>query len=602
MLPKTLFLSDVHAAYAQGVSPMAVLENVYSRIVRLGDPGIFLDLFPLEDLLAEAASLGEFDPAAMPLWGIPFAVKDNIDVAGRRTTAGCEPFAYTPATDAFVVWRLRDAGAIAIGKTNLDQFATGLVGLRTFAPAPLNAVDPALAPGGSSSGSGVAVAHGLVTFALGTDTAGSGRVPAALNNIVGLKPTLGRLSATGVVPACRTLDTISIFALSCEDATAVLDVASGFDVDDAYSRRDACDDRTVLGPNPVFGIPDERSLTFLGDDIQAASFANAIELLGELGATVKPIDFAPFFEVAELLYQGAWVAERYTVIDELLRTNRDSIHPITREVVTKAENFSAADTFRGMYRLAELKRVTEPLLDAVDALLVPTVPTLFRVDQVLADPVGTNSQLGLYTNFVNLLDLCGIAVPIGGRKDNLPGSVTLLGAAASDRDLAAFAGKMHRAANVSAGATGWALTDHPIDIPPAPVRSQEIEIAVVGAHMTGLPLNREVTRLGGRFLRATTTAPCYQLYRLLGGPPERPGLVRTREGAAIALEVWALPRSSIGAFLAGIPQPLGLGTITLNDGKSVHGFLCEQAGLDGATDITEFGGWRAYQETQRAAE
>lgn len=587
--------AGLRAAYAGGVSPVAVIEEVYRRLDAANDPGIFLHVVPKKQALAEAAALGVLDPGASgrPLWGIPFAVKDNIDLGGAPTTAACPAFAYEAEGDAFVVGELRRAGAIAIGKTNLDQFATGLVGVRTPYPVPRNAIDPAIVPGGSSSGSAVAVARGIVAFALGTDTAGSGRVPAALNNIVGLKPSLGALSTSGVVPACRTLDTVSIFALSVEDAYEAFRVASVFDPADAYARDLP---RRALGAAPSgfrVGVPTAATREFRGDAAQAASYAAALDEISALGGEIVELDFSVFYEVAALLYEGAWVAERHAVVEQLMREDPAAMLEVTRGIIGKALDLTATDAFRGFYRLRALKRVADGLIDAVDLLCVPTMPTFFSLADLAADPVGPNSMSGTYTNFVNLLDLCGLAVPVATRGDGRPGGVTLLARAGRDAALAALGSALHARAGVTLGATGWAL-------PPARVvaaeepGSDEIAVAVVGAHMSGLPLNGELTRLGGRFLRAAATAPAYRLHRLAGGPPARPGLTRSDDGASIALEVWALPRGAFGDFVTGIPAPLCIGTVALDDGTSVKGFLCEPAGLDGAEDITALGGWRAF--------
>lgn len=585
-------ISSLHRAYASGAKPEDVIAECYRRIGAVDDPGIFLELVDQETALAEARSLGPFDPEAKPLWGVPFAIKDNIDLAGVPTTAACPAFAYLPETDSHVVAKLRAAGAIAIGKTNLDQFATGLVGVRTPHPVPKNAIDPAIVPGGSSSGSAVAVASGLVGFSLGTDTAGSGRVPAALNNIVGVKPSLGLLSATGVVPACRTLDTISIFALTAEDGHRVLSAAAGYDATDAYSR-----DLPVapLGTCPShlrIAVPDASSRKFFGDDHQAASFDAAIELVQEFGATVEEIDLTPFYEIAEMLYEGVWVAERNTVIEPLLKSRPDDVHPVIRAIVSKADNFSATDTFRSFYRMEALRRTARQALSGIDILMVPTIPTFCTIDEIAADPISPNSRLGTYTNFVNLLDMCGIAVPTAKRGDGRPGNVTLLGAAGSDAMLAGVAAAIHKASDVRLGATQWIYPT--VEMPNPTAKPGEITVAAVGAHMSGLPLNKELTRLGARYLRTTRTEPGYRLYRLAGGPPARPGLVRDTEGAAIELELWAMPEENFGAFMRGIPAPLGIGTLALECGAESKGFICENAGLTGATDITEFGGWRAY--------
>ncbi|MDP2118475.1 MAG: allophanate hydrolase [Hoeflea sp.] len=452
-LPFTI--AALHTAYGAGARSADIVAECFRRIAAVDDPGIFIELFSQAEVTAAAEALGEFDLVEKPLWGIPFVVKDNIDAAGKPTTAACPAFAYTPEADAFVVARLRKAGALLIGKTNLDQFATGLVGVRTPYPVPRNALDPAIVPGGSSSGSAVAVSHGLVSFGLGTDTAGSGRVPAALNNIVGLKPTLGTLSATGVVPACRTLDTISIFALSVDDAYAVFAEASAFDAADAYARRFPV---APLGPVPQafrVGVPSRDSIRFFGDGVQQASFEAALHAVEGQGGTIVELDFSPFHDIARMLYEGAWVAERYTVIEDLLKQTLDVLHPVTRAIIAKAENFSAADAFRDFYKMADLRRRAEPLLAGVDLLCVPTIPTFVTLKDLEDDPVGPNSRIGTYTNFVNLMDLCAIAVPTGRRGDGRPASVTLIAKAGHDGQVAALAARLHGQAGVSLGATGW---------------------------------------------------------------------------------------------------------------------------------------------------
>lgn len=585
-------LKHLHSAYAAGLSPMTVIEEVYRRVEEADDPGIFIHLAPKEVMLAAAAALGPYDPAR-PLYGIPFAVKDNIDVAGMPTTCACPAFEYAATADAFVVAKLKAAGALPIGKTNLDQFATGLVGVRSPYPIPKNAIDPSIVPGGSSSGSAVAVARGIVPFALGTDTAGSGRVPAALNNIVGLKPTLGTISATGMVPACRTLDTISIFALTVPDAFAVHMAAAGYDDADAYSRDLAAPFLEVPGAGFSIGVPDIASRRFFGDVVQQASFEAVIAVLAGMGHRIVPLDFTLLYRIAELLYEGAWVAERYAAIEQVIRTMPDSLFPVTRGIIGRAETLTASDAFRDIYRLADLKRKAAPLIGAADLLCVPTIPCFFSVDDLKQDPVGPNSKLGTYTNFVNLLDLCGIAVPVATRTDGRPGSVTLLAAAGLDGRIAGIAASLQIEASPPLGATGWEL--EPIATLPPAAGPAEIPIALVGAHMRGLPLNGEITRLGGRFLAQRQTAPEYRLHALAGGPPQRPGLVRVNEGGqAIALEVWALPLDQFGTFMTGVPSPLSIGTVRLDDGSAVKGFLCEPAGLQGAEDITPLGGWRAF--------
>ena len=593
-LPFTL--TALREAYASGTSPSDVIDEIFSRLDAVNDPNIFIHLRDRDNLKAEAAALGAYDPD-MPLWGIPFATKDNIDVAGIETTAACPAYAYTPDKDAFVIANLRAAGALMIGKTNLDQFATGLVGVRTPYGAPLNAVDPEIVPGGSSGGSGVIVGHGIVTFSLGTDTAGSGRVPAALNNIVGLKPTLGALSATGVVPACRTLDTVSIFALTVDDAYEAFAVARGFDTLDAYSKPLVHEKLTAIAMPLRIGVPDARSIEFFGDHVQQAAFDRDVALLKAKGATIKYIDFTPLYAIANMLYEGAWVAERYTVIDDLLATNPDAIHPVTRQIISHAKNMSAADAFKGIYRLADLKREAEPMLVELDMMCVPTIPTFYSVADLEADPVTPNSNNGTYTNFVNLLDMCAIAVPTAPRSDDRPGSVTLIAAAGKDADVAVIARGFEANCSRTLGATVY-----PVPTPSAlPMgASDQIELAVCGAHMTDLPLNGQLTDLGGTFVRKAVTSGQYKFYALAGVPPARPGLVRVdgTDGGAIVLEIWSLPKTAFGTFMAGIPAPLGIGTVALSDGSSVKGFICEANGTKGATDITNLGDWRSFLAQQ----
>ncbi|MGG7565160.1 allophanate hydrolase [Rhodovulum sp. DZ06] len=587
-LPFTL--PALRAAYAAGATPAQVVEEVYRRIEAVGDPCIFIHLRPIADVLAEAEALGPYDPS-MPLWGAPFAAKDNIDAAGIPTTAACPAWEYMPEKDAFVVGKLRAAGALLIGKTNLDQFATGLVGVRTPYGAPKNALDPEIVPGGSSGGSGVAVGHGLVTFSLGTDTAGSGRVPAALNGIVGLKPTLGTLSASGMIPACRTLDTISIFALTVADAWDAYAAAEGYDPADAFSR-DIPVAPAALPPKLRIGVPDAATAEFFGDAVQEAAFEAAKEMLAGLGAEIVPLDFRPLYDVAHMLYEGAWVAERHVQIGELMAKDPEAVHPTTRAVVGKAIGLTADDAFRGIYRLRELGRVAEEAMAGLDALCVPTIPTFYTVADLEADPITPNSNLGTYTNFVNLLDMCGIAGPAPARSDGRPGSVTFLGRKGTDGLCAALAQAMESAAGRPAGATGH--------VPPAPAAVEpaagvdEIELVVCGAHMSGLPLNHELTDRGARFLKAARTAPCYRLYALPGGPPKRPGLLRIERGGEIEVEVWAMPLAEMGGFMKGIPAPLTIGAVALEGGGSAKGFLVEASGVQGAEDVTRHGGWRGY--------
>ena len=431
-------IGNLKNAYKNGLSPEEVINEIFNRIKIINDPNIFIDLLSLDSLHAEAKKLGSFN-SNLPLWGIPFAVKDNIDVNKMMTTAGCPEFSYIAKDDAFTVNLLKKAGALMIGKTNLDQFATGLVGVRSPYGVPLNAVDPLIVPGGSSSGSAVSVGHGIVSFSLGTDTAGSGRVPAALNNIVGLKPSLGSLSSSGVVPACRTIDTVSVFAMIVEDAYYVYSILNEYDEEDSYSK--SFKKIPLSSPQlPIkIGIPDNSSIKFFNDTFQSESFENSLNKLKSHNFEILPINFEPFYEIAQLLYEGSWVAERYTVIKDLLKKNPNAIHNVTRQIIQKAENFSAADTFVDYYKLSELKRKVKPILNSVKMLCVPSIPTFYSVNELIDDPITPNSNLGTYTNFVNLLDMCGITVPTDPRKDGRPGSITLLGMSGDDNIVASTA-------------------------------------------------------------------------------------------------------------------------------------------------------------------
>jgi allophanate hydrolase len=590
-LPCTL--PSLREAYANGVAPVEVVDEVFRRIVAAGDPGIFISLMDQDALRAEAMALGTFDPRR-PLFGMPVAVKDNIDVAGLPTTAACPDFEYLPAADAEAVRRLRAAGALIVGKTNLDQFATGLVGVRTPYPVPRNAIDPSWVPGGSSSGSAVSVARGIVPLALGTDTAGSGRVPAALNNIVGLKPSLGAISSRGVFPACRTLDCVSIFALTVEDAWTAFEAISGYDAEDPFSQKRAAR-ADALPPRFKVGVPRREDRRFFGDEEAAAAFEAALGAIEALGGTIVPLSFAPFHEVADLLYEGPWVAERYAALRGMIERKPASILPVTRGIVERARDFSAADAFDGEYRLRELRRGIEALTAGLDLLAVPSIPRPVTLTEIAAEPVAANRRLGTYTDFVNLLDLCGVAVPAGGRRDGAPASVTLLARGGADGRAAALAARLHQALPGRLGATPWPKRAQASE--PAPeVDPGRIPLIVVGAHLSGMPLNHELVGLGASFVRAGSTAPDYRLFALPGTVPPKPGLLRVRdgEGYGIAVEVWTLDAAAFGTFVAGIPSPLSIGTVRLDDGTFLKGFLVEAAAVEGARDVSEFGGWRQF--------
>ena len=576
--------------------PRDVVAGVWQRIAARGDDKVWIHRASRDALEARADALERRGPDGLALYGMPFAVKDNIDAAGHPTTAACPEYAYTPAESAPVVQRLVDAGAILIGKTNLDQFATGLVGTRSPYGAVANAIDARYVAGGSSSGSAVAVAAGLASFALGTDTAGSGRVPAAFNNIVGLKPTRGALSTRGVVPACRSLDCVSIFALTAGDAEAVLAVARGFDADDPFSRR-AAPGRPV--PESIaacrFGVPRASELEFFGNREAERLFHAAVAELERLGGRRVEIDFAPFLETARLLYGGPWVAERYVAIREFFDRHPGALFPVTREIIGGAAKFSAADCFAAGYRLEELRRNAEPVWEAIDVLVTPTAGTIYTIAAVNADPIRLNTNLGTYTNFMNLLDLSAIAVPAGFQADGLPFGITLAAPAFGDEALCALGGAIHRRLVDRLGATAASFPPESAATRGDRARPGVVRLAVCGAHMSGLPLNHQLTERGARFARRCRTAPRYRLFALEAFAPPRPGLVRSGEaGQAIEVEVWAVPTAAVGSFVDGIPAPLGIGTVELEDGELVRGFLCEAYAVAGAEDVSRLGSWRSY--------
>jgi allophanate hydrolase len=582
----------VAAHRAGATTPAQTVARSFQRIRDHGDPAVFISLRDEKDALAEAEALAGKDAARLPLYGVPVAVKDNIDAQGLATTAACPAFSYMPAHDATSVARLREAGAIIIGKTNLDQFATGLVGVRSPYGIPKNPIRDDLVPGGSSSGSAVAVAAGLVPLALGTDTAGSGRVPAMLNNIIGLKPSLGLVSTAGVVPACRTLDCVSVFSLTVDDAMSALNVMAGRDGADAFSRDRPLAEMTEFPAKLRLGIPRNGQLIFFGDGDSEKLYGEAIKRWQTLGATLVEFDLEPFYETARLLYEGPWVAERFLVIRNLLASSPDSIHPVTREITAAGARLTAADTFASLYRLQTLRRITERTFANIDAIVLPTAPTVYSTAEVLANPIELNSRLGTYTNFVNLLDLCGLALPAAMRPDGAPFGITLLAPAGRDALLASIGRVFHADTRLPVGAKS--LPQPPLAALPPP-SGDGIPIAVVGAHLSGMALNGELQALGGRLIEETATAPDYKLYALRTTPP-KPGMLRVEQGAgsAIRLELWALSPASFGKFVAAIPPPLSIGTIRLADGREVKGFLVEPAAINGARDISAYGGWRAY--------
>ncbi|GJG96741.1 allophanate hydrolase [Cupriavidus pauculus] len=536
-----------------------------------------------------------------PLAGLTFAAKDNIDVAGVPTTAACAEFAYTPTRHATVITRLLQAGAALQGKTNLDQFACGLNGSRSPYGAVPNAFDARYVSGGSSSGSAYAVATGEVDFALGTDTAGSGRVPAGLNNIVGLKPSKGLISAFGVLPAAQSVDCVSILARTVATAVKVLENAAGFDPQDPYSRRL----RMVTEPLPAtfrFGVPAQPE--FFGDTLAAQAFADAVADLEAQGGRAVPIDYAPLAETASLLYESALVAERYEAVRAFFDKQEDAVIEPVRSILRAGTGYDAADLYTAQHRLQALAQQAGAMWEQIDVLCVPTAPTHCTLDDMLAEPVARNRELGQYTNFVNLLDYAALSMPASIRPDGLPFGITLIGRAGSDWQLADLGQRFHHATGLAQGVTGEPL---PAPVPVAalaPSAATHLPLVVVGAHLSGMPLNTQLTERGARLALATTTAPRYRLHALPGTTPPKPGLERVAagsDGVAIAVEVWQVPLHAVGSFLALVPQPLALGSVELADGSWEHGFVCEGHALAGATDVTAHGGWRAYVQSLAAA-
>ncbi len=563
-------------------SALAVIEETLGRLAAYDavQPQIWISRPDAENLMAAARAVDARLAAGedLPLAGVPFAVKDNIDVAGSETTAACPAFAYSPDASATVVDRLVAAGAICVGKTNLDQFATGLNGTRSPYGSPRNAYNLAYVSGGSSSGSSVAVAAGLVAFALGTDTAGSGRVPAAFQHLIGFKPTKGRWSNAGLVPACRTLDCITIFANDSGDARLIDRVIAGFDAADAYSKPLA--DRLIACKR--IGVPRRDQRVWFGDAESEYLYDRALERLGGQGELVE-IDIAPLLEAAQLLYGGPWVAERAAALSGLLADNPDAIDPTVREVVEPGLKISAVDLFNGIYRLAELKRHADTQWSEIDLLAFPTTGTTFRVAELLAAPVALNSALGLYTNFVNLLDMAAVAIPAGSRANGTGFGITLIGPADTDRALLDVADAYFAVADLP--------SPPPLDLEG---KMQTVKLAVVGAHLKDMPLHWQLTSRDARFVGAFETAPNYRLYAMADSVPPKPALVHSDEGGPIALEVYELGVAEFGSFVAEVPAPLAIGTVTLADGRSVKGFVAEPRAITGAEDITALGGWRAY--------
>jgi allophanate hydrolase len=582
-------------------TPVDVATLLLGRMDADTTTEVWISRMPASAVLQRAAQLTAEvakDPVGamrkMPLLGIPFAVKDNIDVAGLPTTAACPAFAYSSAESAKAVQLLEAAGAIVVGKTNLDQFATGLVGTRSPYGEAKNPFNATYVSGGSSSGSALAVALGQVPFALGTDTAGSCRVPAAFCNIVGLKPTPGLVSNHGMVPACRTLDCVGVFAHTVSDAWRVLSLMATRD--DPYIKAPAALGTLTRGLR--LGVP---SQSRFGDDkMAAAAFDAALAAIADLPRlSTEPVDMAPLHAVAALLYDGPWIAERRAALGRFFDDHGHEMDRTVRQIIAMADGMSAADAFKGQYRLAELKAECTALWDKVDALIVPTTVTMFTSAEIAADPFGSNMQLGIYTNFVNLLGLSALALPGPFRGDGLPAGVTLIGPGGADQRLAELGRLLEPLLHKRLGIS-LATPPHGSEaLSPLPPGEPTVEVAVVGAHLAGLPLNWQLLERSARLLGTASTTADYRLYGLPGTVPPKPGLIRMADGgASIAVEIWEMPLRNFGSFVAEIPPPLSIGTLQLADGRAVKGFLCEASVLGAATDITSFGGWRNYLASQ----
>jgi len=583
-------LDDWRGRYRDGATPRALFAQWRQRLT--SDDPAWIVLCDERFIDAQLQRLEAGSPQSLPLFGVPFAVKDNIDVAALPTTAGCPAFATTPTRHASVVQRLLDAGAVLVGKTNLDQFATGLVGTRSPYGAVANPFDPAYVCGGSSSGSASVVARGLVPFALGTDTAGSGRVPAGFNNIVGLKPTPGRVPMSGVVPACRTLDVVSVFALTLADAAEVMALIEGADDEPSFQSH-ALRVPWLGGERVRVGIPARCELdAALG---YHRAFDAALARLEALGCSIEPIDMTPLDDVARLLYDGPWLAERYAVVQDLLERDPQALDPIVRGVIAGARGHDAVAAFRARYALEAQRHALRPMWQSIDALMVPTASTCPTFAAVAADPVARNTELGRYTNFVNLLGLAALALPSGFTPGGLPFGVTFIAPGGSDAALAGFGARWQAASALPLGCHLRASRPDDHRLRGMPAAAETLEIAVVGAHLEGLPLHAQLRERGCRLVERTTTSAHYRLFALPNTTPPKPGLARVdADGVAIALEVYAMPQSAVGSFLALIAPPLGLGSVQLADGRWVKGFICEPVGLAGASDISAHGGWRAY--------
>lgn len=599
------FVPDIEAVqqgYARGhFTPRELMEYLTERSAQFHAHNIWIHQLTASELEPYLQRLETGDSEKLPLYGVPFAIKDNIDLDGVPTTAACPEFAFRPDRSAYVVQLLIDAGAIPFGKTNMDQFATGLVGTRSPKPwGPCrNAFDPETISGGSSAGSAVAVSLGLVSFSLGTDTAGSGRVPAMLNNIYGLKPSRGLLSMSGVLPACRTLDCPSVFALCVSDAQLVFSLLAKSEAGDAYSRSNPMSNSHRFfgrtSDKPRVGIPRSDQLEFFGEESGRQLFDRAISTWHSLGAELVEVDVEPLLRAAKLLYEGPWVAERYAALETILEQRPEAVHEVVREIVEGAKQLDAVAAFKAEYQLQAYRACTKGLFERIDFLVSPTAPRSYLIRELLEDPITLNSNMGFYTNYMNLLDLCGVAVPAGFMSNGIPFGVTLIAPCFRETSLLNQALRWERQQRLPMGASGKVYQrDSNL---PVVTTSDQVQVAVCGAHLSGMPLNWQLAERGATLVAETETSENYRFYALAGGPVKRPGLVRhENNGYRIKVEVWSVPVAEFGAFVSAIPHPLGIGKLELISGEWVSGFICEEAGLVGAEDISELGSWRNYIE------
>ncbi|MDZ8118956.1 allophanate hydrolase [Pontiella agarivorans] len=585
---KSLQISALHQAYAKGEETVeSVMEKCLQRADELA-PEVWIRKLTAEEVAVYVQALEGESPETKPLYGIPFVIKDNIDLGGIPTTAGCPDYKFVPEQSAHVVEQLIQAGAIPLGKTNLDQFATGLVGTRSPYGACPNSFDPDYVSGGSSSGSAVAVADGCASFSLGTDTAGSGRVPAAFNNLIGLKPSKGLLSCSGVVPACKSLDCVSIFALDAADAQAVFDVANHFDPSDCYARE--LEQAPVISSGWKFGVPKREQLKFFGSREYESAFSESLDMLEKAGGTRVEVDFQPFLDAANLLYSGAWVNERHAAVGEFIEANPEAVLDTTRTIILSGLAIPAPDVFKGFYKLQEFKRVADEVMGSVDLIVTPTAGTPYKIDEVNADPVQLNTNLGYYTNYMNLLDYAAIAVPTA-LTPSVPFGVTLVSFSGHDLKLLQLADRLHQVSGLNVGKT----ERRPMPLELSPNKKRTIDVAVCGAHLNGYPLHHQLEDLGAVFVESTETAKAYRMFAFETDGIAKPGLIRDAEnGGRIYVEIYRLTYQNFGKFVAAIPAPLGIGKIKLRGGAEVCGFIAEPEVSSLGKDITELGDWRKF--------